>query len=125
MGLGPDDDPRLLGENEIFGFCTDGATGCFADAGARESLHRLFERHLVHEEPGVGEDIPDSLYILRTQDEASGGELVAFATTGDGTHPVWVGRSADGDLAEVVVLVDGMPTMLQDAGADGAKTAPA
>ncbi|MFG3495094.1 DUF4241 domain-containing protein [Streptomyces sp. NPDC047928] len=125
MGLGPDDDPRLLGENEIFGFDTDGATGCFADAGAWDSLHQLFERHLVQGEPGAGEDIPDSMYLLRTQDKASGGELVAFATTGDGTYPVWVGRSADGDVAEVVVLVEGMPTVLQDDSADGAEAAPA
>jgi hypothetical protein len=102
-----------------FGFSTDGATGCFADAGAWESLHRLFERHLVHGEPGVGEDIPDSMYLLRTQDEASGGELVAFATTGDGTYPVWVGYSADGDVVKVVVPVAGMPTVLQDGAADG------
>ncbi|MCL6735934.1 DUF4241 domain-containing protein [Streptomyces neyagawaensis] len=121
MGLGPDDDPRLLGENEIFGFDTDGATGCFADAGAWESLRRLFERHVVGGEPGVGEDTPDSMYLLRTRDEASGGELVAFATTGDGTYPVWVGRSADGDVAEVVVLVEGMPTVLRDGTADGAE----
>ncbi|WP_434594779.1 DUF4241 domain-containing protein [Streptomyces sp. A5-4] len=120
MRLGPDDDPRLLGENEIFGFDTDSATGCFADAGAWESLHRLFERHLVQGEPGAGEDIPDSMYLVRTRDEASGGELVAFATTGDGTYPVWVGRSADGAVAEVVVLVVGMPTVLKDGSADGA-----
>ncbi|GGT58035.1 DUF4241 domain-containing protein [Streptomyces purpureus] len=125
MALGPDDDPRLLGENEIFGFSTDGATGCFADAGAWEPLHRLFERHLVHGEPGAGEDISDSMYLLRTRDEASGGELVAFATTGDGTYPVWVGRSADGNVAEVVVLVEGMPTVLQNGSADGAEASPA
>ncbi len=65
MCPGPHDDPRLLVENEIFGFDTDGATGCFADAGAWESLHRLFERHLVRGESGVGEDIPDSMYFLR------------------------------------------------------------
>ncbi|MEU9865550.1 DUF4241 domain-containing protein [Streptomyces sp. NPDC047971] len=125
MALGPDDDPRLLGENELFGFATDSATGCFADAGAWPSLHRLFERHLVQGEPDAGEDITDSLYLLRTRDEASGGELVAFATTGDGTYPVWVGRCADGEVAEVVVLVDGMPTVLRDAGADGTRPAPA
>ncbi|MFB7374941.1 DUF4241 domain-containing protein, partial [Streptomyces sp. NPDC056222] len=125
MALGPDDDPRLLGEDEVFGFSTDGATGCFADAGAWESLHRLFERHLVHGEPDVGEDIPDSMYMVRTRDEASGGELVAFATTGDGTYPVWVGRSAGGDVTEVVVLVNGMPKVLEDGGANGAEEASA
>ncbi|OEJ97424.1 DUF4241 domain-containing protein [Streptomyces thermolilacinus] len=125
MALGPDDDPRLLGENEIFGFGTDGATGCFADAGAWERLQRLHERHVVHGEEGVGEDIPDSMFSLRTRDAASGGELVAFATTGDGTYPVWLGRSADGEPTEVVVLVDGMMTVLQDDGADRAQAVPA
>ncbi|MFE5959030.1 DUF4241 domain-containing protein [Streptomyces rubiginosohelvolus] len=124
MALGPDDDPRLLGEKEIFGFSTDGATGCFADAGAWGSLHQLFERHLFRGEPGVGENIPDSMYLLRTQDKASGGELVAFATTGDGTYPVWVGRSADGDVVEVVVLVERMPTVLQDGSTGGVETEP-
>ncbi|MFD9289248.1 DUF4241 domain-containing protein [Streptomyces sp. NPDC060030] len=114
MCLGPDDDTRLLVENEIFGFDTDAATGCFADAGAWVPLQELFERHLLRGEPGVGEDITDSMYFLRTQDEASGGELVAFATTGDGTYPVWVGRSADGEVAKLVVPVGGMPTVLQD-----------
>ncbi|OEJ30410.1 DUF4241 domain-containing protein [Streptomyces subrutilus] len=118
MGLGRDDDPRLLVEDEVFGFNTDGATGCFADAGAWASLQELFERHLVRGEPGAGEDISDSMYLLRTRDGASGGELVAFATTGDGTYPVWVGRCADGEVAEVVVLVDGMPTVLDPDGAD-------
>ncbi|MFE4454518.1 DUF4241 domain-containing protein [Streptomyces sp. NPDC056796] len=125
MGPGPDDGPRLLGKNEIFGFDTDGATGCFADAGAREPLHQLFERHLVQGEPDAGEDIPDSMHLLRAQDEASGGEPAAFATTSDSTYPVWMGRSADGDLAEVVVLVDGTPTVLQDGSVDGAVTTPA
>ncbi|MER6912494.1 DUF4241 domain-containing protein [Streptomyces sp. NPDC000594] len=115
MCLGPDDDPRLLGADGIFGFDTDGATGCFADAGAWAPLHRLFERSLVQGEQEAGEAIPDSMYFLRTRDEATGGELVAFATTGDGTYPVWVGRSGDGAVAEVVVLVEGMPTILDDA----------
>ncbi|CAM5607541.1 DUF4241 domain-containing protein [Streptomyces avidinii] len=38
---------------------------------------------------------------------ASGGELMAFATTGDGTYPVWVGRSGTGEVVAVVVLVEG------------------
>ncbi|AIA07799.1 hypothetical protein DC74_7377 [Streptomyces noursei] len=125
MSLGPEDDPRLLGENEIFGFDTDGATGCFADADAWDSLHQLFERHFVDGEPGVGEDIPNSLCFLRTQHEASGGELVAFATSGDGTYPVWAGRSADGDLAEVVVPLAGVPTVVRDGSADSTETTPA
>ncbi|MFJ5156391.1 DUF4241 domain-containing protein [Streptomyces sp. NPDC088353] len=121
MALRSDDDPRLLRENEIFGFDTDGATGCFADAGAWEPLLALFEKGLIQGDPGldpdVYEDISDSMYLLRTRDQASGGELAAFATTRDGTYPVWVGRSEAGEVVGVVVLVEGMPELLPESGA--------
>lgn len=121
MALRPDDDPRLLRENEIFGFDTDGATGCFADAGAWEPLLALFEKGLIEGDPdldpAVYEDINDSMYLLRTRDQASGGELAAFATTRDGTYPVWVGRSEAGEVVGVVVLVEGMPELLPESGA--------
>ncbi|MFE5794250.1 DUF4241 domain-containing protein [Streptomyces sp. NPDC056503] len=118
MASRPDDDPRLLTENGIFGFVTDGATGCFADAGAWEPLLALFEKGLIQGDPDLGpdvyEDISDSMYLLRARDQASGGELVAFATTGDGTYPVWVGRSEAGEVVGVVVLVEGMPELLPE-----------
>ncbi|MBC7270381.1 MAG: DUF4241 domain-containing protein [Streptomyces sp.] len=121
MALRPDDDPRLLGENEIFGFDTDGATGCFADAGAWEPLLALFDKGLIRQDPDLDPDeyeaFKESMYLLRTRDRASGGELVAFATTADGTYPVWVGRSTDGDVVGVVVLVEGMPELLPESGA--------
>ncbi|GAA2776275.1 DUF4241 domain-containing protein [Streptomyces showdoensis] len=113
-----DDDPRLLRENEIFGFDTDGATGCFADAGAWEPLLALFEKGLIHgdpdPDPSVYEDFDDAMFLLRARDRASGGELAAFATTGDGTFPVWVGRSDGGEVVGVVVLVGGMPELLPE-----------
>ncbi|WP_432079669.1 DUF4241 domain-containing protein [Streptomyces sp. YPW6] len=115
MALGPDDDPRLFIEQQIAGFDTDGATGCFADAGAWEPLIALFERGLIQGESDLEgyEDIDDgSMFVQRTRDEASGGELTAFATTGDGTYPVWVGRSEDGEVVGVVVLVEGMLELL-------------
>lgn len=121
MAFRPDDDPRLLRENGIFGFDTDGATGCFADAGAWEPLLALFEKGLIQGDPNldpdVYEDINDSMYLLRTRDHASGGELAAFATTGDGTYPVWVGRCEAGEVVGVVVLVEGMPELLPESGA--------
>ncbi|MFH7594584.1 DUF4241 domain-containing protein [Streptomyces racemochromogenes] len=117
MASRPDDDPRLLPEDGVFGFDTDGATGCFADAGAWEQLLTLFERGLIQGDPALGPDeyadINDSMYLLRTRDRVSGGELVAFATTGDGTCPVWVGRSEAGEVVGVVVLVAGTPELLQ------------
>ncbi|MCX5402652.1 DUF4241 domain-containing protein [Streptomyces sp. NBC_00335] len=121
MALKPDDDLRLFVDDQISGFATDGATGCFADAGAWEPLLALFEKGLIQGDPDldpdVYEDINDSMYLLRTRDQATGGELAAFATTGDGTYPVWVGRTEAGEVAGVVVLVDGMPELLPDGGA--------
>ncbi|WP_327302156.1 DUF4241 domain-containing protein [Streptomyces sp. NBC_01298] len=120
MALRPEDDPRLFIENQISGFDTDGATGCFADAGAWEPLLALFEKGLIQADPDLDpdayEDISDSMYLLRTRDQATGGELAAFATTGDGTYPVWVGRTEAGEVVGVVVLVEGMPDILPDAG---------
>ncbi|MEU6986427.1 DUF4241 domain-containing protein [Streptomyces sp. NPDC046324] len=120
MALRPEDDLRLFIENQISGFDTDGATGCFADAGAWEPLLALFDRGLIQGDPDldpdVYEDISDSMYLLRTRDRASGGELVAFATTGDGTYPVWVGRSEAGEVVGVAVLVEGMPRVLPEVG---------
>lgn len=117
MALGPDDDPRLFIEQQIAGFDTAGATGCFADGGAWEPLVALFERGMSRGESDLdgGEDIDDgSMFMLRTWDEASGGELMSFATTGDGTYPVWVGRSEAGEVIGVVVLVEGMPDLLPE-----------
>ncbi|MEU6988868.1 DUF4241 domain-containing protein [Streptomyces sp. NPDC046324] len=117
MALGPDDDPRLFIEQQIAGFDTDGATGCFADAGAWEPLIALFERGLIRGESDLDgyEDIEDgSMFMQHTWDEASGGELMSFATTGDGTYPVWVGRSEAGEVISVVVLVEGMPDLLPE-----------
>ncbi|MFB6850973.1 hypothetical protein ACFCWV_00510 [Streptomyces sp. NPDC056341] len=65
-------------------------------------------------DPDVYEDIDDSMYLLRTRDQASDGELAAFGTTGDGTCPVWVGRSEAGEVVGVVVLVERMPELLSE-----------
>ncbi|MFD3554469.1 DUF4241 domain-containing protein [Streptomyces goshikiensis] len=121
MALRPADDPRLFIKNQISGFDTDGATGCFADAGAWAPLLALLEKGLIQGDPDldpdVYEDISDSMYLLRTRDQDSGGELAAFATTGDGTYPVWVGRTEAGEVVGVVVLVEGMPELLPEGGA--------
>ncbi|RAJ50748.1 uncharacterized protein DUF4241 [Streptomyces sp. KhCrAH-43] len=121
MALRPDDDRRLFIEDQISGFDTHGATGCFADAGAWGPLIALFEKGMIRGvpdlDPDVYEDISDSMFLLRTRDRAAGGELAAFATIADGTYPVWVGRSGTGAVVAVVVLVEGMPDLLPEGGA--------
>lgn len=117
MALGPDDDPRLFIEQQIAGFDTDSATGCFADAGSWDPLLALFERGLIRGNSDLDgyEDIDEgSMFMQRTRDEASGGELMSFATTGDGTYPVWVGRCEAGEVTGVVVLVEAMPELLPE-----------
>ncbi|MBT2526720.1 DUF4241 domain-containing protein [Streptomyces sp. ISL-99] len=111
MALGEDDDIRLLGDDEAYGFATDAATGCFADAAAWEPLRGLFERALIHDDPHAGEHLSDSMYILRTTDQATAADLVAFATCGDRTYPVWVGRSEAGEIVCVDVVLDYLPDL--------------
>ncbi|MEV6331414.1 DUF4241 domain-containing protein [Streptomyces sp. NPDC051909] len=110
MALGEDDDVRLLGDGEAYGFGTDGASGCFADAAAWDALKQRFARAHMEGDEEAGEGIADSLYFLRTADpEAAGGagaDLAAFYTCGDGVWPVWIGRSAAGDVVCVTVVGD-------------------
>ncbi|MGZ9931507.1 DUF4241 domain-containing protein [Streptomyces sp. NC-S4] len=113
MAMAPEDDPRLLGEGEVYCFSTDGATGAFADAKEWGPLQELFDGAVGRGGQDTGEADPDplSMFFERTRDPLSGAELAAFAVTSDGGHPVWVGRSADGEVVAVVVLVDGMPAL--------------
>ncbi|MFD5417329.1 DUF4241 domain-containing protein [Streptomyces sp. NPDC127069] len=112
MALRPCDDTRLLGEGEAYGFGTDGAMGAFADAGAWGALQRLSRQVMEDEDPEARKYSTGSAYFLRTREPGSGDELVAFAVGSDGVHPVWVGRSADGHVVGVVVLVEGVPDLV-------------
>ncbi|MFJ8214476.1 hypothetical protein [Streptomyces sp. NPDC096033] len=126
MGDGPwgDDDLRIFIEKQIAGFDTDGATGCFADAGSFESLLSLFERGLIDGEPELHgyEDLTDgSMFIHRTWDTATGRELMAFHDDRGRHLPRVTGaRSEAGELVSVVVLIEGMPQVLPER--DGATT---
>ncbi|MEV7283187.1 DUF4241 domain-containing protein [Streptomyces sp. NPDC093252] len=129
MALRPGEDPRLLLDNGISGFDTDGATGCFADAGAWDPLITAYRSKLTRPgtgrgtdpDPGVREAMSGSMFHDVVQDPASGGGLAAFATSGDGTHPVWVGRSGAGQVTGVVVLVEpGFALLPESEGGAGA-----
>ncbi|MEU6313241.1 DUF4241 domain-containing protein [Streptomyces sp. NPDC047014] len=101
MALGPGDDTLRLQAGEAFGFGTDGATGAFGDADAWQDLRDLLERA---SRPGAPEAdrLTDALAGVHVDGGDLGADLAAFYTGGDGVYPVWLGRSASGE----VVCVD-------------------
>lgn len=110
LALADGDDARLLREGEFFGFDTDSAAGCFADASEWDLLAGKYRRFLVDGHDDEGESIGEA--YIRTSHEASGTDLVSFYTSGDGTFPVWLGRSGSGELVSVVVVRDFLPDLV-------------
>ncbi|MET8981594.1 DUF4241 domain-containing protein [Streptomyces sp. NPDC004539] len=97
------DDVRLLRDDECFGYGTDTASGAFADAsGWRTHVGQIKEYYAPD-----GREVPVDFVqdgFLRSVDEATGGDLICFGTGGDGVYPVWLGRSASGEVACFVVV---------------------
>ncbi|GAB2800782.1 hypothetical protein GCM10027073_36260 [Streptomyces chlorus] len=91
-----------LPDGHAYGFSTDGAAGGFADAAAWETLSGKVRRYYEEQDDGACEPISDG--HIRAVDEVTGSDLVSFCTGGDGTWPVWLGRSAAGELVSVVVI---------------------
>ncbi|MFJ8043919.1 DUF4241 domain-containing protein [Kitasatospora sp. NPDC096147] len=112
MALRPCDDTWMLKKGQAYGFGTDGAAGAFADADRWDSLQELIRHAGEGRNSEAGEYEPDSASFLRAREPGSGAELAAFPLASDGVHPVWVGRSAEGDVVGVVVLVEGMPDLI-------------
>ena len=88
MALRAGEDPRTLPDGGFFGFGVDAGTGCFFDATAASALaSRTREFALGYEESS------------ELTDDASGANLIAFHSGwGDGSYPVWIGRTAVGDI---------------------------
>ncbi|WSB88996.1 DUF4241 domain-containing protein [Streptomyces cellulosae] len=97
MVLRPDEDPELLGEGEFYGVGVDTGTVAFMDA-----------TRTVDEE-GLDEEVFGPLsFVDRPSVELPGTDtepnLIALsAGWGDGSYPVWIGRTEDGQAACVVV----------------------
>lgn len=102
LALSEDEDPRLLLDGHVYGFGTDSAAGGVADAAAWETLSSKVRRHYEEQDDDACVSIDDG--HLRAVDETTGSDLVSFCTGGDGTWPVWLGRSATGDVVSVVVI---------------------
>ncbi|WP_159667103.1 DUF4241 domain-containing protein, partial [Streptomyces mexicanus] len=99
LAVRPGQDPRLLGEGEFYGFGVDTGMGAFLDAAGREGLAEAFEDRL---EPG------------EATDPRTGTNLIAYHSgMGDGSYPVWIGRSAAGEVtclvADMLILHHARP----------------
>ena len=89
MALRAGDDPRTLADGSFFGFGVDAGTGCFFDAAAASALARQTTEFTLGDE--------QSRELI---DDAAGANLIAYRSGGgDGYYPVWIGRTAVGDVA--------------------------
>jgi hypothetical protein len=96
LALVPGQDPRMLGENEFYGFGVDTGTGCFFDAAARAAFEKILD---VDSDEGLVDDVMGARTAV-VADPESGATLVAYASGwGDGSYPTWIGRTASGEVA--------------------------
>jgi len=94
MALRPGQDPATLPENHFFGVGVDTATIALFDAVALSTMVRR-----VEEEP-TAFDIAERKRSVELVDPASSANVIAFETGwGDGSYPVWIGRTRDGSVA--------------------------
>lgn len=95
MALRPDEDLGLLNESQFYGFDVDTGTAAFLDATRTVSEDQL--------DKDVFEPL-DSGFTVELPGTESGPNLIAFrAGRGDGSYPVWIGRTDDGQVGCVVV----------------------
>jgi Protein of unknown function (DUF4241) len=94
MAIRPGQDPATLMENQFFGVGVDVATIALFDAVALSTMVRRVEA-----EP-TAFDIAEGKHAVELVDPASGANVIAFDTGwGDGSYPVWIGRTRDGSVA--------------------------
>ncbi|MFJ3980025.1 DUF4241 domain-containing protein [Streptomyces sp. NPDC090021] len=102
MALGPGDDTLRLHAGAAFGFGTDAAMGAFGDAATWQHLRELLERAHRPDSPWA-DRIAGTEAGAHLDGGGLGADMAVFHTGGDGVHPVWVGRSATGEVVCVVV----------------------
>ncbi|WP_395575601.1 DUF4241 domain-containing protein [Streptomyces sp. BK79] len=95
MALRPDEDLGLLSEGQFYGVGVDTGTVAFMDA----------TRTVVEEQLDEGLFIPlDSHFSVELPGTEPEPNLIAFrAGQGDGSYPVWIGRTDGGQVGCVVV----------------------
>ena len=102
LAVRPGQDIRLLGDDEFYGFGVDSGTGAFLDASGRNALAAAYEHR---QQSGAWDGDKET----EAADPKTGTNLIAYPSgRGDGSYPVWIGRTADGEVtclvADMLVL---------------------
>ncbi|MFF6809532.1 DUF4241 domain-containing protein [Streptomyces sp. NPDC012403] len=105
MALGVEDEIERVRPGDRVGFNSETNMGCFADATAWPSLTDPFRR-FWQESPGSPKQGRDTVTLAddwfeRASDDTHRADLVTFPA--EGTSVVWLGRTATGSIASVVV----------------------
>ncbi|MEU5665484.1 DUF4241 domain-containing protein [Streptomyces longwoodensis] len=97
MALRPGEDLGLLGEDQFYGVGVDTGTVAFLDATRTVDEDRLDEDVFAALDGG-------SRFSVELPGPPPGPNLIAFRSGhGDGSYPVWIGRTDDGQVGCVVV----------------------
>ncbi len=97
LALSEGQNALLLGDGEYYGFGVDAGVGCFVDAAACAALAELAEESEEAQELLMTPMGPKTAVLT---EPVSGATLVAYHSGwGDGSYPVWIGRTADGEIA--------------------------
>ncbi|MFD8496472.1 DUF4241 domain-containing protein [Amycolatopsis sp. NPDC059657] len=100
MALTPSQNPATLKRNEIFGYGVDSGTGAFLDVSVLPALRGL--NGDGHGPLVTAFDRDDTLHAS-VRDPATGLNVIAFHSGwGDGFYGTWLGRTADGAVAQFV-----------------------
>ncbi|WP_052849962.1 DUF4241 domain-containing protein [Streptomyces avicenniae] len=95
MALLPDEDMELLGEGQFYGVGVDTGTAAFLDATRTVAEDILDENVFLPLNSRVSVELPGT---------GTEPNVIAFrAGEGDGSYPVWIGRTEDGQVGSVVI----------------------
>jgi hypothetical protein len=104
LALRPGEDPSTLWDDELVGIQGDTGMASFFDAAAVPGLAELTEDW--DQRDGLWPELLDTIERDRSaevEDPATGTNLIVFDIGwAHGTHPIWIGRAADGEVACVV-----------------------
>lgn len=88
--------------NVVGGFGVDAGMGCFMD----ESIAPFLDNYQTGEGGGargraLGEQVIKNGWTVIADDESGANVVIFDCGMGDGSYPVWLGKAADGSLAQV------------------------